>query len=215
MRILQKHALALAILTVFLIALFLFSFTGLVEDDVAAFRSVEVGVATLGPAGIKGGFAIPASCPSYEHTPGECVSSPPDPPDPPDPVPPPQCSNGEDDDGDGLFDFPADLGCTSATDNNESAPSAVLDIEAQPNLVRQGGETTIAWSAENVQNCTVSGPAYSDSFTAVPPDYSGSGSGDVTDIQNEQTYTLSCTDLDNQSDQKIEIVRVLPAFQEQ
>lgn len=38
------------------------------------------------------------------------------------PPPQPQCSNGEDDDGDGLTDFPADPGCTDALDDDESGP---------------------------------------------------------------------------------------------
>jgi uncharacterized protein YkwD len=45
---------------------------------------------------------------------------------PPPPPPPPSyaCSNGQDDDGDGRFDYPADPGCTSTTDNDEyNAPA--------------------------------------------------------------------------------------------
>jgi hypothetical protein len=34
----------------------------------------------------------------------------------------PQCSDGIDNDGDGLIDFPADPGCTDANDNNEADP---------------------------------------------------------------------------------------------
>ena len=36
-------------------------------------KSVEVGVFSLSPKGVSGGLAIPASCPSYEHLPGECA----------------------------------------------------------------------------------------------------------------------------------------------
>src|SRR4051794_30930805 len=37
----------------------------------------------------------------------------------------PQCSDGKDNDGDGMIDFPEDLGCTSVTDDSEdSAPTA-------------------------------------------------------------------------------------------
>jgi subtilisin family serine protease len=40
------------------------------------------------------------------------------------PPPPPACSNGVDDDGDGLTDFPADPGCSSTSDNDEfNAPA--------------------------------------------------------------------------------------------
>ena len=38
---------------------------------------------------------------------------------PPPPPPAPQCSDGIDNDGDGRIDFPADPGCTSASDNDE------------------------------------------------------------------------------------------------
>jgi hypothetical protein len=37
-------------------------------------------------------------------------------------VPPPQCSDGLDNDGDGLIDYPADPGCTSAGDDSELDP---------------------------------------------------------------------------------------------
>ena len=33
--------------------------------------------------------------------------------------PPPQCSNGKDDNGNGLIDFPADPGCAFANDDTE------------------------------------------------------------------------------------------------
>ena len=36
-------------------------------------KSVEVGISSLSPKGVTGGLAIPASCPSYEHSPGECA----------------------------------------------------------------------------------------------------------------------------------------------
>ncbi|MGQ0697858.1 MAG: OmpA family protein [Panacagrimonas sp.] len=56
------------------------------------------------------------------------IPEPPPPPAPP-PVevvpvapPPPICSNGLDDDGDGLVDFPADKGCESAEDGDEVDP---------------------------------------------------------------------------------------------
>lgn len=38
--------------------------------------SVEIGVSSLSPRGSAGGFIIPASCPSYEHVPGECTPAP-------------------------------------------------------------------------------------------------------------------------------------------
>lgn len=55
---------------------------------------------------------------------------PPPPPQTPEPVvvvpaqpPPPVCSDGLDNDGDGLIDFPADKGCSSANDGDETDPA--------------------------------------------------------------------------------------------
>ena len=42
---------------------------------------------------------------------------------PPPPPPPPICSDGLDNDGDGLIDFPADKGCSSADDGDETDPA--------------------------------------------------------------------------------------------
>jgi len=39
----------------------------------------------------------------------------------------PACSNGQDDDGDGLADYPADPGCASASDIDEHAPTLPCD----------------------------------------------------------------------------------------
>ncbi|KKW20289.1 MAG: Hemagglutinin/hemolysin-like protein, partial [Candidatus Adlerbacteria bacterium GW2011_GWC1_50_9] len=39
-----------------------------------------------------------------------------------DPAPSPQCSDGVDNDGDGKIDYPADSGCSAASDNDESNP---------------------------------------------------------------------------------------------
>ncbi|MCH7529590.1 hypothetical protein IIB50_00510 [Patescibacteria group bacterium] len=47
-------------------------FGGGFSDSGIQNTSVEVGVATLSPLGQAGGFAIPASCPSYVHVVGEC-----------------------------------------------------------------------------------------------------------------------------------------------
>ena len=37
------------------------------------------------------------------------------------------CNDGLDNDGDGLFDWPADAGCSSRNDNTETNPSLVCD----------------------------------------------------------------------------------------
>ncbi|HZJ49516.1 MAG TPA: DNRLRE domain-containing protein [Actinomycetota bacterium] len=43
---------------------------------------------------------------------------------------PPQCSDGLDNDGDGVTDFPDDPGCTDAQDDDETDPAAAVTIKA-------------------------------------------------------------------------------------
>jgi len=52
----------------------------------------------------------------------------------------PQCSNGTDDDADGLSDFPADPGCESTTDDTESPnPVVPLDVPTSAAQCKNGG----------------------------------------------------------------------------
>jgi acid phosphatase type 7 len=60
------------------------------------------------------------------------------------PPPPPACSDGNDNDGDGSIDYPADPGCTSATDTDETDPVS-------------GGGTTIAAAGDIVCDPSTSG----------------------------------------------------------
>ena len=62
-----------------------------------------------------------------------CSSRADDETDPPPPPPPPAaCADGRDNDADGKTDFPADPGCTSAADSDETDPSIGLPIVARP-----------------------------------------------------------------------------------
>ena len=94
---------------------------------------------------------------------GQCVSAAnaaarrgePFPPAPPAP-PPPQCSNGADDDTDGRTDFPADPGCSSASDNSESPdpPAAfgadlAVSIADSPDPAASGSPVTFTVTAAN------------------------------------------------------------------
>jgi hypothetical protein len=49
------------------------------------------------------------------------------------PPPPPACSNGIDDDGDGLTDYPNDPGCDNATDTDEASPPPAACADGQDN----------------------------------------------------------------------------------
>jgi len=105
------------------------------DTETGKFVSVEIGLAELSPAGESGGYAVPASAdssgcpcggtPYWGGKDGDilmwsCNSC-------PVPPPPPQCSNGGDDDGDGTIDYPADLGCSDANDDDELNPTQCSD----------------------------------------------------------------------------------------
>ena len=81
--------------------------------ETASFRSIGVGAASSTTGRIYWAQAF-----------GTQTGSAPPPPPPPPPPPTYKCSNGQDDDGDGKIDYPADPGCTSSTDNDEfNAPA--------------------------------------------------------------------------------------------
>src|SRR4051812_12180491 len=78
------------------------------------------------------------------------------PQDCPQPTPPPQCSDGIDNDGDGLTDFPLDLGCDNADDNSE--------VNAQPcNSLTTAGGTGVT---ETVHQLGVSSGTFDFSYDA-------------------------------------------------
>ena len=87
---------------------------------------------------------------------------------------PPQCIDGIDNDGDGLVDFPADLGCTSASDNTE-APNPPSEPPPPAPQCSDGldndGDGKI-----DLADPGCSGPTDSDE-TDPPPSGGGGGSG--------------------------------------
>lgn len=116
----------------------------------------------------------------------------------------PQCSDAVDNDGDGINNFPADPGCTSASDDDETDPAgtAVLKVSANPQLVRQGGSSVITYE---VENCTVDTGGKGDLgdgtwqlmrdgvlVTSGSLNTGGEASYPVSLISNKTTFTLSC-----------------------
>ena len=69
MNVFKKNILKVALGVLFIITIV---FIGGFSDQVVQSSSVEVGVATLSPLGQNGGYAIPASCPSFAHSVGQC-----------------------------------------------------------------------------------------------------------------------------------------------
>ena len=63
-------------------------------------------------------------------------------------------------------------------------PPPVLSISASPASIAYGGSSTLTWSAENVDSCSVAGPGISSSQT--------SGTASTGILTSGATYTLSC-----------------------
>jgi len=106
-----------------------------------------------------------------------------------------ETSSGSGGSGSGGFD-----GSTQATVN------PLLSLTATPLLVHSGDSTTILWSSQDTNSCSVSGP---NGFAA-----SGvAGSQVAENITEQSTYTLTCqTQLGERTDTVI--VNIIPVFQE-
>jgi hypothetical protein len=78
-----------------------------------------------------------------------------------------------------------------ATVSIAPASAAVLTITADPTTVPKNGQSTITWSAQNVKNCTVSGPGIFAKTT--------SGSKKTDNLNSQATYSLNCVDLNDKA----------------
>lgn len=192
--------------------------------------SSELEVREYSPLGYQGGAVIPASCPSYAHTTGQCT--------------PPSFTTGDSQINSGettnlTWSCPSAYNTSSSGSNfstggalsgssnvspssdttytlvcNDSGTSAslsvtvynpTLSISANPTRVRAGNSSTISLSASSVDSCSVSGPSFSGTGT--------SGSQSSGAISNESTYTLTCT-TDGGSVSASVTVTIAPSFEE-
>jgi acid phosphatase type 7 len=84
------------------------------------------------------------------------------------PPPPPQCSDGIDNDGDGATDFPEDPGCTGETDNDETdapPPAGDVVIAAAGDIACRPGDTTNPCHHQQTSDLIVGDPTISDVLT--------------------------------------------------
>lgn len=124
--------------------------------------------------------------------------------------PNPQCSDGIDNNNNGLTDS-ADIGaCSGPTDNNERFADGSTMLEV-PALVQRDEMATLTWSVQNVRagTCTLTG-TNGDSWNL------SGASGVVTSskMQNEATFTITCTDLNAQKVTVSKTVKIAPTFRE-
>ena len=89
-----------------------------------------------------------------------------------------------------------------------------LSIDADPTAVRSGGNADVAWSANEVTSCSLSGPNVSVNETAVPPSTSLGGTVNTGALTEESTYTLSCDATDGSTPTATRTVHVIPKFNE-
>ena len=104
-------------------------------------------------------------------------------PAPPPPPPATQCSNGIDDDGDGLTDYPTDPGCSDQGDNGETdppPPGIPVSCSASPlsgvigqqiswtaNVSGGTGPFTYAWSGTNIPTPAPGGNPYRITYNTI------------------------------------------------
>lgn len=198
-----------------ILALALLAFgTVLAKDTAEPLSSPEVAVEEFSPAGESGGSVVPASCPSYAHTTGECT--------------PPtfSCTSPTINEGESItcsWSCPSAYNTSSSGTNfstggalsgsKEVTPTAdttytvtcaptgaytnapvtvlhpTLSIAASPTRVKSGGSSTVTWSATQVTegSCSVK---KSDGSTFAT---GASGSQGTGALSAEETYTLTCS----------------------
>jgi hypothetical protein len=128
-----------------------------------------------------------------------------------------QCSDGIDNDGNGLTDYPDDPGCSSPNDNDETIPDAELTVTPDKKLVKPGTAVVISWSAAHIVNgsCSLRGDN-EDSWTLAAGDGGNAGGTQPTSkLVAETRYTLTCTS--QKTDSPISasaVVKVVPSFNE-
>lgn len=105
---------------------------------------------------------------------------------------PPQCSDAKDNDSDGKIDFPADPGCSSPADNNETdaipPPTVNININgiAGSSPIINGNAGTINWTSANATTCTASGSGWSGARGV-------SGSESTGVLTFSKVYDITCT----------------------
>ncbi len=104
-----------------------------------------------------------------------------------------QCSDGIDNDGDGLVDYPLDLGCDNSTDNNENSAPIITVITPNPTVVVVGGTfTDLGANATDTEDCI--GKTQADCNTILHLTATGTVN---TGVVGTYTITYNATDSKN------------------
>ncbi|MFA7302586.1 MAG: CARDB domain-containing protein, partial [Candidatus Paceibacterota bacterium] len=84
-----------------------------------------------------------------------------------------------------------------------------IKIKAVPARVRKGTQSTITWSASNVETCSVTGPGLTGNLTNLPAPIAETSQ--TTTITSQSTYTISCN---GGTESKTVVVNILPIPEE-
>lgn len=178
--------------SIVLLALVMFVASG----NEGAFRSSEV---RFSDASSRSGLSIvPASCPSYPHTEGECNCT------------PAYYCSGDDRwyiDATCVDSFveTCPYGCSGGVCLPPPEPT-ITSFKAIPSLIQRQETTVVSWETQNVTSCTVVG-TNGDAWSGI----SGTQTSGV--ILSQTIYTLECTgEYGGISDTAI--VNIIPVFQE-
>jgi hypothetical protein len=91
----------------------------------------------------------------------------------------------------------------------EPVPDATLSLTAEPTLVRLNDTVVLTWSVSNASGCSLVGTNGN-----VWSSLGSSGSRTSSGITSETTFTLSCTDLNDEAVSRSVTVKLVPSFQE-
>jgi len=138
----RKTLVSTVILALLFVFAVLLSYAGTPASSAISSRSVEVGVATVGPAGSSGGLAIPASCPSDLHdAPANYGSG---------------CSSGPNICGQvGSGSIQCNGSCSAGVPSNAGCAS----LSISPGTINEGNPITINWTCVNPTSTSGGGPA--------------------------------------------------------
>lgn len=114
---------------------------------------------------------------------------------------------------DGPGEYAPPGSCTCGIHSITTGASGEGDLEARPQLVREGTSSSLFWEVEYADSCTVSGNG--DSWTALSSAAASctlvNGACQSSPINTSEIYTLNCTPLEGSSDPDfVQSVTIIP-----
>ena len=100
--------------------------------------------------------------------------------------------------------------CLSAPPSFNQNAGHTGHLQAIPSLVPQGLPTTLFWNVSSVTGCSVAG-SNNDHWTGASSPVNGQAS---SALEQQTTFTLACTGADGTPVNEVQVVNILPIFQE-